>query len=54
MDNIENKHETVKCMVSIILENLKKMKKQDLIKGSKRIVIKVGSALLIDEDTGKT
>ena len=29
------------------------MKKQDLIKGSKRIVIKVGSALLIDKDTGK-
>jgi glutamate 5-kinase len=29
------------------------MKKQDLIKDSKRIVIKVGSALLIDKDTGK-
>ena len=29
------------------------MKKQDLIKDSKRIVIKVGSALLIDKDTGR-
>ena len=29
------------------------MKRQDLIKNSKRVVIKVGSALLIDEDKGK-
>jgi glutamate 5-kinase len=29
------------------------MNRQDLIKNSKRVVIKVGSALLIDEDKGK-
>ena len=29
------------------------MKKQDLIKNSKRVVIKIGSALLIDSKTGK-
>ena len=29
------------------------MNKQDLIKNSKRVVIKIGSALLIDSKTGK-
>jgi len=40
-------------MVSIIKRIKKKMKRQDLIKNSQRVVIKVGSALLIDEDKGK-
>ena len=37
------------------LHKLKKniMNKQDLIKKTKRVVIKIGSALLIDSETGK-
>ena len=40
-------------MVSIIKRIKKNMKRQDLLKNSQRVVIKVGSALLIDEDKGK-